>query len=90
VSAAGTSVRLVVHAAGAAGQRVEIVRNGDVVATLPVETSDQELAYTLTLRPGQWVHVRMRDGQGITAFTNPVYARAANREGLRDTMPDRG
>ncbi|MEO7273771.1 MAG: CehA/McbA family metallohydrolase, partial [Vicinamibacterales bacterium] len=75
VAAAGTPVRLRVHAAGAAGQRAEIVRNGEVVSTLAVDHGDQELSCTLTLAPGQWVHVRLRDAQGITAFTNPVYAR---------------
>ena len=75
VVAAGTPVRLAVHAAGAAGQRAEIVRNGDVIATLMVDAIDQQLPFTLTMAPGQWVHVVLRDAQGITAFTNPVYAR---------------
>ncbi len=75
VVAAGTPVRLAVHAAGAAGQRAEIVRNGDVIATLMVDATDQQLPFTLTMAPGQWVHVVLRDAQGITAFTNPVYAR---------------
>jgi hypothetical protein len=76
VAKAGTAVRLAVHAAGAVGQRAEIVRNGEVVSTLSVETADQELSFALTMTPGQWVHVRLRDAQGITAFTNPVYARS--------------
>jgi hypothetical protein len=75
VAPAGTPVHLAAHAAGAAGQRAEIVRNGEVVATLRVDAPDQALSYTLTMAPGQWVHVRLRDAQGITAFTNPVYAR---------------
>jgi hypothetical protein len=75
VAAEGAPVRLAVHAAGAAGQRAEIVRNGEVVATLMVDGADQPLSFTLTMAPGQWVHVRVRDAQGITAFTNPVYAR---------------
>jgi hypothetical protein len=74
VSAAGTEVRLHVHAAGAAGQTAEIVRNGNVIATLKVDAADQELSYALTLTSGQWVHVRLRDAQGITAITNPIYA----------------
>lgn len=75
VPAAGASVRLVAHAIGASGQKLEIVRNGDVMATLAVDTADQELSYKLTLIPGQWVHVRLRDAQGITALTNPIYGR---------------
>lgn len=75
----GAPVRLTVRVARAATQRVEIVRNGDVIATLRVDAADQraeELSYTLTMTPGQWVHLRVRDAQGITAFTNPIYARA--------------
>jgi hypothetical protein len=76
VATAGTPVRLVLHATGAAGQRAEIVRNGEVIATLMVDAADQQLSFTLPLVPGQWVHVRLRDEQGITAFTNPIYARS--------------
>ncbi|MEO8076275.1 MAG: CehA/McbA family metallohydrolase [Acidobacteriota bacterium] len=76
VAATGVPVRLAVHASGAAGQRAEIVRNGEVVATLAVDAGEQELSCMLTMAPGQWVHVRLRDAQGITAFTNPVYARS--------------
>ena len=70
-----TPMRLALHVVGAPGQRAEIVRNGEVVATLMVETADEELSYSLTLAPDQWVHIRLRDAQGITAFTNPIYAR---------------
>ena len=76
VPTAGTEVHLHVHTAGAAGQTAEIVRNGDVIATLKVDAADQDLSYALTLTPGQWVHVRLRDAQGITALTNPIYARS--------------
>jgi hypothetical protein len=76
VGAAGTQVRLVVRAAEAAGQRAEIVRNGEVVTTLRVDSTDEEQSFTMTMTPGQWAHVVLRDAQGITAFTNPVYARS--------------
>lgn len=75
VAAGGAPLRLTIHAAGAEGQRVEIVRNGEVVTTLTVDTADQQLSLTLTLTAGQWVHARLRDAKGITAFTNPIYAR---------------
>jgi hypothetical protein len=39
-----------------------------------VDAADKDLSYALTLTPGQWVHVRLRDAQGITAITNPIYA----------------
>ena len=75
VAAAGTEVRLTVHVAGAAAEGAELVRNGTVISTQAVDSVDQELSFTLTLLPGQWVHVLLRDAQGITAFTNPIYAR---------------
>ena len=46
-----------------------------MVATLMVETADQQLSFTLSMAPGQWVRVLLRDAQGITAVTNPIYAR---------------
>jgi hypothetical protein len=73
-------VRLRIEAAKAAGQRAEIVRNGEVVATVDVPVSAADAAaratldYSLSLAAGQWVHVRLRDAKGITAFTNPIYA----------------
>lgn len=70
----GAPGRLSIHTMRAAGQRLEIVRNGVVDATLPVTTDDETLTHVSTLAPGQWVHVRLRDAAGITAFSNPVYA----------------
>jgi hypothetical protein len=75
VPASGAPVQLTGHAVRAAGQRVEVVRNGELLTTLNVDTADQELSYPVTLTSGQWVHVRLRDAHGITALTNPVYAR---------------
>lgn len=75
VAAAGAPVQLTVHVGDAAGQSVEVVKNGEVVATLTVDAADQALTHTLTLTPGQWVHVRLRDARGVTALTNPVYVR---------------
>jgi len=66
---------LSVHVTGAPGQTVEVVRNGEVIDTMTVETADQELSREVMLMPGQWVHVRLRDAQRITALTNPIYAR---------------
>ena len=68
-------VTLRVHAARAAGQTLEIVRGGQLVIALPVENADATIEHDLQLARGQWVHVRLRDGSGITAFSNPVYAR---------------
>lgn len=68
------AVRLTIRVGNAAGQRAEIVRSGEVVATLPVATADATLSHDLHLTPGQWVHVRLRDEDGLTAFSNPIYA----------------
>lgn len=59
----------------AAGQRAEIVRNGEVIATRDVETEEATLTERVSLAAGQWVHVRLRDAKGMTAFTNPIYVR---------------
>jgi hypothetical protein len=75
VATAGSPMRLDIHAINAAGQRAEIVRNGEVIETLMVDAADQKLSFDLTTTPGQWVHIRLRDAKGITVFTNPIYAR---------------
>jgi hypothetical protein len=74
---ASTAVRLEVRVQNASGQKAEVVKNGEVVATLDVSSDDATLSQTLELTAGQWVHVRLRDAKGITAFANPIYARAA-------------
>jgi hypothetical protein len=93
-AAASGNVRLDLRIGNAAGQQAEIVRNGDVVATLPIATNDAALTQVVTLTAGQWVHVRVRDAKGLTAFTNPVYAtaeaiRSAATRSDRDATRDR-
>lgn len=75
VPASGAAVDLTIRAGRAAGQRVEIVRGGEVVSTLTIDSAEATLSSDVQLTPGQWVHVRLRDEQGITAFSNPIYAR---------------
>lgn len=72
---ASDRVTLKVRVARAAGQSLEVVRNGDVIATLPVDAPDASIEHVVSLAPGQWVHVRLRDAQGLTALSNPVYMR---------------
>ena len=67
------SVRLHIRVDRAAGQRVEVVRSGEVVATIPIETASAELTHSMQVSTGQWVHLRVRDGAGLTAFGNPIY-----------------
>jgi predicted metal-dependent phosphoesterase TrpH len=66
-------VQLTMRIARAAGQSVEIVRNGEVVAMVRVDSADTTLTHVLSLGAGTWVHVRLRNDQGITAFSNPIY-----------------
>lgn len=75
-AASGTNLTLELRATRAAGQRAEIVRSGEVIATLDIAGDDATLTHAVTLGAGQWVHVRLRDAKGITAFTNPIYAHA--------------
>lgn len=44
-------------------------------ATFPIAGSPASLAPDLPVTPGDWVHIRLRDASGITAISNPVYAR---------------
>jgi hypothetical protein len=67
------SVQLLLRVDNAAGQRVEVVRSGVVVETIPIETPAASLPCSLQVTAGQWVHVRVRDVNGLTAFGNPIY-----------------
>jgi hypothetical protein len=73
----GDEVRLTMVIGRAAGQNLEIVRNGEVIALLRVDADDTTLTHVVPLGAGKWVHVRLRDATGITAFSNPVYDRAS-------------
>ena len=59
----------------AAGQQAEIVIDGRLVQSLDVPAETSNLSVNVTMAPGQWLHLRLRDAMGITAFTNPIYAR---------------
>jgi hypothetical protein len=75
---AASAVRLEVRVQNASSQKAEVVRNGEVIATLDVSSDDATLSQAVELTAGQWVHVRLRDAKGITAFANPIYGRAAS------------
>jgi predicted metal-dependent phosphoesterase TrpH len=66
---------LQVETKDAAGQDVEVVKNGEVVATHLVEGETSPLTVPVRVVPGDWVNVRLRDERGITAISNPVYVR---------------
>jgi len=67
------SVRI--ETTGAAGQQVEVVINGEIVATPSVPGDASTLTVPVRVGPGDWVNVRLRDDRGITTISNPVYIR---------------
>lgn len=71
----GGVVGLRIETSGAAGQTAELVKNGVVVARVPIAGSPAVVTHDLPVTPGDWVNVRLRDASGITVITNPVYAR---------------
>lgn len=71
-----TDASLRIETTGAAGQHVEVVKNGEVIATLPGPTQASTLTVSVSVAPGNWINVRLRDDKGITAISNPVYIRA--------------
>jgi hypothetical protein len=63
---------------GGGGQHVDVIRNGVVqqgAAPLALASNDQELLLTMTVAPGDWVRVNVRDAAGLTALGNPIYFR---------------
>ena len=68
-------VSLRIETAGSIGQQVEVVKNGDIVATSTLSAEAQTLTVPVRVDPGDWVNVRLRDDRGITAISNPVYIR---------------
>jgi hypothetical protein len=67
-----------VQVIGAEGQRVDIIRNGEVHTTLvaaPLASNVETHMVTLEVAPGDWVRVDVRDDEGITVMGNPIYFR---------------
>ena len=61
-----------------AGQRVDVIRNGTVVADAapqPVASSEAVVEFTLEVKRGDWVRVNLRDAAGTTVIANPIYFR---------------
>lgn len=70
-----TAVGLRIDTSRAAGQTVELVKNGEIAARVRIASSPASVTHSLALQPGDWVNLRLRDATGITAITNPVYIR---------------
>ncbi|MGE3274919.1 MAG: CehA/McbA family metallohydrolase [Vicinamibacterales bacterium] len=66
---------VIVRSAG--GQQIEVIRNAAVVdgAGGAVPGNDAELRFDVDVAPGDWVRVNVRDTDGITALSNPIYFR---------------
>jgi hypothetical protein len=60
--------------AGAAGQRLEWMRNGAVMAAATLEEGDP-LRYRIEAARGDWFSVVIRDAAGPTLFSNAIYVR---------------
>lgn len=69
------AVALRIDTSRAAGQIAELVRNGEIAASVPIESSPASVTDPLALQPGDWVNLRLRDATGITAISNPIYVR---------------
>mgnify|MGYP003382522757 CR=1 FL=1 len=68
-----TMVELRIDTQSALGQRAEVVRNGEVVASILIDAA--AVRHSLRLAPGQWVNVQLRDDNGLSAISNPVFVR---------------
>jgi predicted metal-dependent phosphoesterase TrpH len=59
-------------------QRVDVIRNGQIVAGVlsqPIALNTATLEFDLQVSRGDWVRVSLRDAAGITVIANPVYFR---------------
>lgn len=58
--------------AGAAGQRLEWIRNGSVTATAAVGATEP-MRLNVDARPGDWFALVLRDGATPTVYSNAIY-----------------
>ena len=74
---AGGAVELIVEVKGGSGQRLEVIRRGEIDPDLsrPVASGDYRDAFTIRPAHGDWVRLNLRDEKGLTVLTNPLYFR---------------
>jgi predicted metal-dependent phosphoesterase TrpH len=65
------TVRLRATVGGAAGQVLEWIRNGEVMATQPLEADP--VTRGVPARPGDWFALVVRDAGDPTLISNPIY-----------------
>jgi hypothetical protein len=56
----------------AAGQQVQWVRNGKIISNAPL-TEGQSATLQVEAQPGDWFSLILRDDNGPTLFSNPIY-----------------
>ncbi|HXG56795.1 MAG TPA: hypothetical protein VNJ03_15565, partial [Vicinamibacterales bacterium] len=62
----------------AAGQHVDVIRNGNVVegaAAGPLGSNGVTLDFSADVARGDWVRINLRDAAGPTVMGNPIYFR---------------
>lgn len=65
-------VRFRVAATAADGQHVDLIRNGQLETSTVLDGSGA-VDLRVLVHPGDWVRVSLRDSQGVTALSNPIY-----------------
>jgi len=78
LDAAVKRVQFRIVVSNGAGQRAEVIRNGKVpddAVSAPFTSAEATFQVALEVSRGDNVRVIVRDGGGVTVFTNPIYFR---------------
>jgi hypothetical protein len=67
-----TNLTLSVTVSRAAGQKLQWLRNGEVISTASAP-DNRPAILRVQARPGDWFAVILRDGNGPTLYSNPIY-----------------
>jgi hypothetical protein len=82
----GERVDMVLSASRATGHRVEVWRRGELVSgTAPatVSVDGKTMRIPVTVRPGDWVSVSLRDRRDVSVIGNAIYLVAARNAAVR-------
>lgn len=78
----GETIALTVWVKDGAGQKIEIVKNGETEgAAVPVTSNDFRTTVRISAYDRAWYRVTLRDDRGITVITNPIYIRISRTTG---------
>jgi hypothetical protein len=78
LSADKTCLEFKAHVIAGRGQRVEVIRNGEVrpdLTAAALASDDEMVTFALDVAPGDWVRLNIRNDAGVTVMTNPIYFR---------------